>query len=214
MRSLAVLGLALLGCYGYPRGGARAHHVQVDVGFVGGERRTSGVRSAELSSVASSSLTSTAAGVRAFTAGGHGGGVRTDRGGGDGHLTASVRAVDAFYSYERVVADGVVSLAGFAGPSRTEQRVTNYCYSDPRSIIDLCSDGKHWPPPPDLHAYDHVAWGGVVGLGASARAGSILVGAELAWRATRPLDASPVGWNHQVMAELRIGLDLAFSNQP
>jgi hypothetical protein len=36
-------------------------------------------------------------------------------------------------------------------------------------------------------------------------------GVELAWRATRPVEDSPVGWNHVVMAQARVGLDIAFA---
>jgi hypothetical protein len=215
MRQLAVLLSLLAGCYGYPRGGQRVHHVQVDVAVGAGERRTTGVRDdPELSSVAASSMTTTAPAVRWFTPSGHGGGVRAEAGRGDGGPTLRVKAIDAFYAYERIVADGAVSLAGFAGPSRTAANVVNYCYAEPHSIIDFCGGRGNWPPPPDLHAYDQVAWGGVLGLGASARAGSLLLGLDLAWRATRPFDSSPVGWNHTVMAQLRLGLDIAFANPP
>jgi hypothetical protein len=36
---------------------------------------------------------------------------------------------------------------------------------------------------------------------------------ELAWRATRAVEDSPVGWNHIVMAQARVGLDIAFASE-
>jgi hypothetical protein len=213
MRQLAVLlGFVTIACHGYPRGGRRAHHVQLDVGLGAGERRTTGVRDdPELSAVAASAITSTSPGVRWFSPSGHGGGLRMDSSRGDDGPTLRVKAIDATYAYERVVADGRVSLVGFAGPSRSSARVTSYCYSAPDSLFG-CPGGAHWPPPPDLHAYDHVAWGGVLGLGASARAGSVLLGLDVGWRATRPFESSPVGWNHIMTAQLRFGVDIAFAS--
>jgi hypothetical protein len=209
LRLTALLALATIGCYGVPRGGRRVHHVQIDVAIGGGERRTTGVRDdAELARVARSPVMTTGPELRLLTASGHGGGIRLESASSQDGPSLSVDAVEAVYAYERVAADGVLSLVGFAGPSRTRAHVAHYCYSDPSGILDPC--GK-WPPPPDLHAYDHVAWGGVLGIDGSARLGSVLVGLELAWRATRPVEDSPVGWNHMVMAQARVGLDIALA---
>jgi hypothetical protein len=209
LRLTALLGLATIGCYGVPRGGKRVHHAQIGVAIGGGERRTSGVRDdAELARVARSPVMTTAPELRVLTASGHGGGVRIESAGSQDGPTLRVKAIEAVYAYEHVAGDGVLSLVGFAGPSRTRAKVAQYCYSSPSSILDPCGN---WPPPPDLHAYDHVAWGGVLGIDGSARLGSLLVGIELAWRATRPVEDSPVGWNHMVMAQARIGLDIALA---
>ena len=183
------------------------HHVQVAVAMGGGERRTTGVRDdAELARVARSSMMTTAPELRVLTASGHGAGLRLESAGSQDGPTLGFKAIDAVYAYEHVPGDGALSLVGFVGPSRTRARVGQYCYSSPASVLDPC--GK-WPPPPDLHAYDHVAWGGVLGIDGSMRMGSILVGLELAWRVTRPVEDSPVGWNQMVMAQARVGFDFA-----
>jgi len=53
---------------------------------------------------------------------------------------------------------------------------------------------------------------GVAGVTGSAWAGSFLVGVELAWRWTRPVEDSPAGWNHIVIAQAQVGLDIAFAS--
>ena len=38
-------------------------------------------------------------------------------------------------------------------------------------------------------------------------------GGRRAWRATRPVEDSPVGWNHVIRAQARVGLDTAFASE-
>jgi hypothetical protein len=205
----AVLALLLVGCYGYPRGGRRAHHVVTAVGIGGGRRSVGGVQSAEMSAVASSSAVVNGGGTRYLSPSGHGGGVQFEVLSGSGSPGLSVKALDAVYAYEYVAGDGLVSLVGFAGPSRTSAKAVNYCYSAPKSLLQCSGPGVHWPEPPDLDDYNGVAWGGVAGLTAGVRLGSLLVGGELTWRATRPSGDTHVGWNQSLSAQLRVGLDIA-----
>jgi hypothetical protein len=53
---------------------------------------------------------------------------------------------------------------------------------------------------------------GVAGVTGSVWAGSFLVGVDLARRATRPVEDSPAGWNRVVIAQARVGLDIAFAS--
>jgi hypothetical protein len=54
---------------------------------------------------------------------------------------------------------------------------------------------------------------GVVGVTGGAPTGGFLVGEELGWRAPRPVEDSTVGWNHIVMAQARVELDLALASE-
>lgn len=142
--------------------------------------------------------------LRLFHPSGHGGGVRiagvTELSLFGGRTDAAF-VLDLPYAYRFVAPKRgwhVVPTL-FAGPSliRTSATYREECFLG-------CTNS----PPPDLHAHDHLALGGVLGGSLDVHVGRAFVGVDLSARHVLAVSSSTVDGDDELLALLRVGATL------